>query len=794
MAYASKYEGIPLGRYPSRAAHQPLHEHEEEDDYDAAGIAIPGRGDAAAAGASSAFIIGSHNSDRALYASPSDTELQGDEELRSAGPTATSARPMDPQEAPHLPAAALDVASGRTSESTRPHSRTLSPPDSAVAATAAIGAGAPISYRSSMAPMSQIGGGGGAAAIASLGFGAMTDTPATVVATPWLLERERERALSLSRRDLSGRPPHPAVAAVMGRTSMAQLSARDLSGPSPGGPVPGEMSRQPSLASRLTKRLLPIRLQEGLRSRASMVSLLESPMRKNSTFNLTEALTYRGLLTANNSMAGLPTAAPSAGPGGRSGPGITRLQSLPWLHGIPKDQKHATLIMTLAKALDAYGAPLYRVEHRIIEVAEALNIPVSLFCLPATLMISIGDASSKHPCRMQFVPVNQAFHMGKLFRVDLLSKQAAGLGRMSRAGYRKTTRTGRHDLDVIKSSQSSFTDAIGAISTTSVVPDPSHIAIPMSATEIATKELEIDEILEKLNAILHEPKTLIEEVWVRMIASSLQSCCIAVLLLNGGIGDGVTSMILGALTGAGLWIGDKYALTGVIEIVVPLCVSIPARLAVHIPQVYGGTPLCLSKVNLASLAQLLPGVQITLGMLEMGSQNPVAGSVRIFAAFIKSIKMGYGISIGNRLSEWFLVTAGFNYTTGQCSAAPPPIVPWKLIFLPVMIGATIMNLRSDRSQWLHMAITSLLGFCAKFLSLIVFDQDVSAVISAFVIGFVANIYARRYNEIAIAPTLAGIGWLVPGSMGVKSALAWFSPSGPDASTGTSFGIDMIRFP
>ncbi|KAH9250467.1 hypothetical protein BASA81_011754 [Batrachochytrium salamandrivorans] len=60
----------------------------------------------------------------------------------------------------------------------------------------------------------------------------------------------------------------------------------------------------------------------------------------------------------------------------------------------------------------------------------------------------------------------------------------------------------------------------------------------------------------------------------------------------------------------------------------------------------------------------------------------------------------------------------------------------------------------------------------------------ASALTAFSLGIVSNILARYRDNIAIASVLAGIFWLVPGSVGVRGAIAAFSGNAPASAFGT----------
>ncbi|RKO93025.1 hypothetical protein BDK51DRAFT_25066, partial [Blyttiomyces helicus] len=467
---------------------------------------------------------------------------------------------------------------------------------------------------------------------------------------------------------------------------------------------------------------------------------------------------------------------------------------IPWaVHGANQDAREAGMLCGLALALASHGAPLYRVEHRISMAADELGIPISIFSLPSTLMISVGDGSLRHPSRTQYLSVSLAFNMSKLHEADQLAKRIseirtrkvatagdgaglAGGGGGGGGGRRGSAFAGR--------------GSVVGMGRSSVVGGRSSVA--MGKARVPPPP--IDEILTKLDAINQEDGY---PVIVRILASAVQSAMIAVLLFRASWADGIASFVLGAVTGIGVHLSHEYGFEGAIEVLMSIAVSAGAKFLAQLPfwaDVSGtGFGLCTEVTEICAIAQLMPGVTITLGMLEMGSNNPVAGSVRMFQSFIRTLKLGYGITTGTRVAYYILEIFGGS-NAGDVKACPTSspstefIELWRsLLFIPMNIAILIL-LKANISQWPHMSVASVVGFGVSQVAGRFFKPDIAAGMAAFAIGTVANIHARRTNNIAIAAVLAGIFWLVPGGVGVKGAIAAFSSD--SLASGTSFGIDM----
>ncbi|KAI8927237.1 hypothetical protein BC831DRAFT_453323 [Entophlyctis helioformis] len=462
------------------------------------------------------------------------------------------------------------------------------------------------------------------------------------------------------------------------------------------------------------------------------------------------------------------------------------LQShVPWTPGgQPRDRNEAQLLLDLAAVLVAHGAPLYRVEHRIADAAAALEFPISFFSLPSTMMINLGDGGAQHPSRTEFLKIKQDYNMFKLHQADRLARRLGmvhirferlKMAMMARRGVGPggdlmgAGHTAKHvALDLENEPRRSYR---------SVIKRP--MATPV-AERSDSEPVEIMEIIEDLAEIRRADDGYSR--YTRIIASSTQSSCLALLLFNGSIADGIASCILGALATTQQIMAEELDASTTGIIFVSMTVSFLSRMA-QIKYIWWWLPgspygLCHDTVVLSSVVQYMPGTQFTLAMLELGSDHSVAGAVRMFQAFMRSIMVGYeyGIAFGSRCAVFLLQAS-----TSQSCPKPSTAVDWWRMpfFFPVR----------HRKQWLHMFVTSFIGFVVSMSTSRFMSSDLSAALSSMSLGLVANIWARYRDDIAIASVLSGIFWLVPGSVGIRGAIAAFSQN--LATSGTIFGTEII---
>lgn len=119
-----------------------------------------------------------------------------------------------------------------------------------------------------------------------------------------------------------------------------------------------------------------------------------------------------------------------------------------------------------------------------------------------------------------------------------------------------------------------------------------------------------------------------------------------------------------------------------------------------------------------------------------------------------------------------------------------PAFVWSLVLLPLLAVSFNMFFKARIRQYPIMTLTAMLAFAVSKIitTYLPGAQEIQAVAASLVVGLTSNIYARIYNEVAIAPLLSGILLLVPGALGVKSAMGFL---GKNTVNGGSFAFQML---
>ncbi|KAJ3298057.1 hypothetical protein HDU79_000908 [Rhizoclosmatium sp. JEL0117] len=192
------------------------------------------------------------------------------------------------------------------------------------------------------------------------------------------------------------------------------------------------------------------------------------------------------------------------------------------------------------------------------------------------------------------------------------------------------------------------------------------------------------------------------------------------------------------------------------------------------------------KVTLSSLAVFVPGLSLTIAIIELSTKNIVSGTVRLIGALFTSMLYGFGMTLGSALVLWDNTSP----TNPTCEPTSPL---WAILFLIPLAMSVNVIFQSNRHQWPIMTLASALGYAAYqfFNTIPSLSAQPTAVtaLAGLVIGLTGNIYSRLTNDVAVAPIFSAIMLQVPGALSVKSTLGLFVGNGSTPS----HGIDGVSF-
>ena len=301
------------------------------------------------------------------------------------------------------------------------------------------------------------------------------------------------------------------------------------------------------------------------------------------------------------------------------------------------------------------------------------------------------------------------------------------------------------------------------------------------ARKLSKGKIGIDEALEELSAIIDKPHFAFG--W-NLILVPLVNMTANVILIKG------TWLDAGVSTGLGVVVGIICHLSSAFPNVPQFTCALVCTFVARALQIYfADKGICLGFLGivLSSIMAFLPGFSLTLGLIEVSTNNLISGTVRLFSAFFTALVLGYGLSLGDALVWWKPADLPLS-----CNNEPVPFLFALMLFPVQCIASNILFFKATSHQMLVMSVVPAFGL-ATYLSVKesgFFGQHVDGpvALSAFVVGLTSNLYSRYTHEIAIAPILSGLIPVMPGAMAVKIVVGLF---GQDYIHGLNFAYEII---
>ena len=186
-------------------------------------------------------------------------------------------------------------------------------------------------------------------------------------------------------------------------------------------------------------------------------------------------------------------------------------------------------------------------------------------------------------------------------------------------------------------------------------------------------------------------------------------------------------------------------------------------------------------VLMASLIVIIPGLSLTIAMVELAAKNLVSGTARFMGAIVDFFKISFGVMAGIQTGKFF-----FSSLAPDMSFPLPDFWIIPAIVVGSLAFTIIFKARPKDFKWI------LLSGLSAIFAIKVSGWFLSGVLSIFIAGLVvgagSNIFARIYNRPAMIPLLPGIIFLVPGSIGFRGVNLIFENK---YSHGLGIGFQMF---
>lgn len=186
---------------------------------------------------------------------------------------------------------------------------------------------------------------------------------------------------------------------------------------------------------------------------------------------------------------------------------------------------------------------------------------------------------------------------------------------------------------------------------------------------------------------------------------------------------------------------------------------------------------------IAGIIILLPGLTLTMAMVELAMKHVVSGTARLAGAIMVLLVIGFGVVLGQTI-----VTR----TLGEIPMVMAHPMPWYIDLLSVFVATICMAILFQahmRHAWVMVASGLLSFYTARYGSMHL-GPEVGVLVAALAVGVASNLYARVFDRPALVMMLPGLIILVPGSLGLRSLQMFMSSATVDGLQ-SSFKVLVI---
>lgn len=165
--------------------------------------------------------------------------------------------------------------------------------------------------------------------------------------------------------------------------------------------------------------------------------------------------------------------------------------------------------------------------------------------------------------------------------------------------------------------------------------------------------------------------------------------------------------------------------------------------------------------TLSALVYLLPGLALTLAMIELSTRNLISGTSRFSGALTVFLLLGFGVALGRRI----------DVVLPQAPPSVPmaPLPAWTIVpALLVLTLALAVLFRARRKDFPWILLAAVVAYAGGRIGASWLGPELGAFVGALALGVASNAYGRLLKRPTIITTVPGIMVLVPGSVGYRS--------------------------
>lgn len=277
------------------------------------------------------------------------------------------------------------------------------------------------------------------------------------------------------------------------------------------------------------------------------------------------------------------------------------------------------------------------------------------------------------------------------------------------------------------------------------------------AQDVAWGDATVEEGSRRVKAILRDTREY--QPRARLMGHATLASA-ASLLLGGGLYEAAAALVAGTLVGI-LEITSRHR-SGLARVLLPLGALVASLCGVVAATISPG--ISTTVVGIAGIIYLLPGLTLTVAMMELATGHLVSGTARFAKAVAAFMLLGVGALVGGAVAS----------VVGVESASIDVLSRgWLFAAMLASIAPLLVLLNVRKQDVLFVTFVGIAGYGASELARLG-GPILAAGVGTFLIGLLGNAWARLKNRPAAVAVTPAILLLVPGSVGVRAISAFLS--------------------
>lgn len=171
-------------------------------------------------------------------------------------------------------------------------------------------------------------------------------------------------------------------------------------------------------------------------------------------------------------------------------------------------------------------------------------------------------------------------------------------------------------------------------------------------------------------------------------------------------------------------------------------------------------------VTLSSLVVLIPGLSITVAMMELSTRNLIAGTARLAGASVELVRLVFGVILGHALANLLPLSGTPALVTSSA------LIPEILVCLLASASFGIL-FHAAQKDFLAIMVVGVCSFFSAHWGAQFFHPQLGVFFGGMVLSALGNSFARLFQKPSLIVVIPGLLPLVPGSMGYRSLSYFF---------------------